>query len=125
MRKQQLVATVASKSGLPKADVSKVVDATLDAITDALKKNDDLRLVGFGTQPLVSAARLPAKKQAKFRPGKKLSEELEEPEATTHEPEAAVPDEAALEVAAALLDNANRRVSRLRRDVRKSIAAVS
>jgi DNA-binding protein HU-beta len=129
MKKRELIATVANKSGLPRADVGKVVDATLDTITKALKKNDDLRLVGFGTfavskrsstqgrdpqtgQPI----KIPAKKYAKFRPGKKLSEELAEPEGTMQEPVVAVPDEAALEVAAALLDHANRRLSRLRRD---------
>ena len=34
---------------MSKADVAKAVDATLDTITEALKKNDDVRLVGFGT----------------------------------------------------------------------------
>lgn len=89
MNKQDLVSSIADQCGMSKADVGKVVDATLDTITKALKKSDDLRLVGFGTftvskrrategrnprtgQPI----KIPAKKQAKFRPGKKLNDEL-------------------------------------------------
>ena len=49
MNKNDLCLEVAKKTGMSKADVSKAVDATLDAITDALKNNDDVRLVGFGT----------------------------------------------------------------------------
>ena len=49
MNKNDLCLEVAKKTGMSKADVGKAVDATLDAITEALKKNDDVRLVGFGT----------------------------------------------------------------------------
>lgn len=89
MNKQDLVSSIADRCGMSKADVGKVVDATLDTITKALKKNDDLRLVGFGTFTVSSRRategrnprtgqpiRIPAKKQAKFRPGKKLNDEL-------------------------------------------------
>ena len=49
MNKNELVNAVADKCGISKSDVSRTVDATLEAITDALKKNDDVRLVGFGS----------------------------------------------------------------------------
>lgn len=49
MNKNDLIAKVADASGLSKADATKAVDATLDAITAALKDGDEVRLVGFGT----------------------------------------------------------------------------
>ena len=89
MNKNDLVVEVAKKSGMSKADVSKAVDATLEVITEALKKNDDVRLVGFGTlsvsersasegrNPRTGAPiSIPASKRAKFRPGKGLNDAL-------------------------------------------------
>ena len=89
MNKNDLVVEVAKKSGMSKADVSKAVDATLEVITEALKKNDDVRLVGFGTlsvsersasegrNPRTGApSKIPASKRAKFRPGKGLNDAL-------------------------------------------------
>lgn len=49
MNKNDLVASVASDSGLSKADATKAVDAVLDAITSSLKGGTEVRLVGFGT----------------------------------------------------------------------------
>ena len=49
MNKQDLIAAVAEASGLTKADASKAVEGVFDAITGALKKGDEVRLVGFGT----------------------------------------------------------------------------
>ena len=49
MNKQDLIGSVADQGGLTKADASKAVEAVFDAITDALKKGDEVRLVGFGT----------------------------------------------------------------------------
>ena len=49
MNKNDLVASVASASGLSKADATKAVDAVLDAITSSLKGGTEVRLVGFGT----------------------------------------------------------------------------
>ena len=73
MNKNDLCLEVAKKTGMSKADVSKAVDATLDAITDALKKNDDVRLVGFGTYSVTerSASRgaEPAHRRADQDPG--------------------------------------------------------
>src|SRR3546814_7920003 len=44
-----LVAAVATGTGLSKSDATKAVDEVFDQITVALKKGDDVRLVGFGT----------------------------------------------------------------------------
>lgn len=48
MNKNELVAAVAEKAGLTKADSQSAIDAVFDAITGALKAGDDVRLVGFG-----------------------------------------------------------------------------
>lgn len=89
VNKNDLVVEVARKSGMSKADVTKVVDATLDAITEALKKNDDVRFVGFGTYTVAERSategrnprtgapiKIPASKRAKFKPGKGLNDAL-------------------------------------------------
>jgi DNA-binding protein HU-beta len=87
VNKNELVSAVADKCGLSKTDVSRTVDATLEAITDALKRNDDVRLVGFGSYSVshrsASEGRnprtgakitIPARKQVKFKSGKQLSD---------------------------------------------------
>lgn len=48
MNRIELVAKIAEKSGLTKADAEKALDGTLKAIEGALKTGDDIRLVGFG-----------------------------------------------------------------------------
>lgn len=49
MNKNELVTEVSNQSGLTKADSAKAVDAVFDAITAAMKKKDEVRLIGFGT----------------------------------------------------------------------------
>ena len=49
MNKQDLVAVVAEAGDLPKAKAGDVLDAVFEAITKALKKKQEVRLVGFGT----------------------------------------------------------------------------
>ena len=49
MKKVELVEAVAEKTGLTKADATRAIDATFDAITEALKKGEKTTLVGFGT----------------------------------------------------------------------------
>ena len=48
MKKVELVEAVAEKTGLTKADATRAIDATFDAITEALKKGEKTTLVGFG-----------------------------------------------------------------------------
>ena len=48
MNKTELVAIVAEKSGLTKKDAERVVNATVDAITESLVKGDKVQLSGFG-----------------------------------------------------------------------------
>ena len=49
MNKQDLIDAVAEASGLTKIDTGKAVDAVFDAVTNALKGGDSVRLIGFGT----------------------------------------------------------------------------
>ena len=48
MNKTELIAAVAEKSGLSKKDSEAAVVATIAAITDALKAEDKVQIVGFG-----------------------------------------------------------------------------
>jgi DNA-binding protein HU-beta len=85
MNKEQLVSAIAKESGMTKKDVSTALDATLKCVTDALKNENKVTLVGFGTfQVKERAARegrnpktgellkIPAKKVPVFSAGKGL-----------------------------------------------------
>ncbi|AJR25218.1 transcriptional regulator [Sphingobium sp. TA15] len=89
MNKQDLISAVAESSGLSKSDASKAVEGVFDAITGALKKGDEVRLVGFGTfsvsQRKASTGRNPrtgetmtikASAQPKFKAGKGLKDSV-------------------------------------------------
>lgn len=49
MNKQELIGSVADNAGLSRSDATKAVEAVFDTISNALKKGDEVRLVGFGT----------------------------------------------------------------------------
>jgi DNA-binding protein HU-beta len=49
VNKQELVASVAEKSGLTKKDSEKAVNAVFASIEQSLAKGDKVQLVGFGT----------------------------------------------------------------------------
>jgi DNA-binding protein HU-beta len=89
MNKNDLVAAVADNASLTKADAAKAVDGVFDAITDALKKNDDVRIVGFGTFSVAKrkattgrnprtgeTIQIAASKQPKFKAGKGLKDSV-------------------------------------------------
>ena len=91
MNRNELVDSVAGKADLSKAAANKAVDAVFDAITEALRDGTEVRLVGFGTFTVASRAasegrnprtgekiQIAASKQAKFKPGKRLRDELNE-----------------------------------------------
>ena len=48
MNKTELVNVVADATGIAKKDVDAVVNATIKAITDALKEGDKVAIIGFG-----------------------------------------------------------------------------
>ncbi|MEO5375529.1 MAG: HU family DNA-binding protein [Alphaproteobacteria bacterium] len=89
MNRTDVVNDVAVAAGLTKVDASKAVDAILNAITDALKDGDDVRLTGFGTFTVTERAAgvgrnprtgekiaIAASKTAKFSASKKLKDVL-------------------------------------------------
>ncbi|KAB0624090.1 HU family DNA-binding protein [Acinetobacter gandensis] len=49
MNKSELIDAIADNGGLSKADAGKALDATIAAVTNALKAGDTVTLVGFGT----------------------------------------------------------------------------
>jgi len=49
MNKTELVTAIAESSNLTKADSSRALDATINAITDSLASNEPVTLIGFGT----------------------------------------------------------------------------
>jgi len=87
MNKQELIGAVAEAAGLTRSDAGKAVESVFDNISVALKKGDEVRLVGFGTFSVskrkASTGRNPrtgepmsiaASSQPKFKAGKGLKD---------------------------------------------------
>ena len=55
MNKSELIDAVAASADLPKAAAGRAIDAMIDAITDSLKKDDPVVLVGFGNFDFVQS----------------------------------------------------------------------
>lgn len=49
MNKTQLIDQIAEKADLPKASAKAALEATIEAITETLAKEEEVALVGFGT----------------------------------------------------------------------------
>ena len=49
MNKSQLIDKIATGADISKAAAGRALDSMIDAVTDALKKDDQVALVGFGT----------------------------------------------------------------------------
>jgi len=49
VNKAELIEAVAEEADMTKAEAGRAVDAIVSTITDALTKQDDVALVGFGT----------------------------------------------------------------------------
>jgi|TARA_B100001063_G_scaffold247088_2_gene290112 DNA-binding protein HU-beta len=87
VNKSELIDAIAASADIPKAAAGRALDATVDAITNALKEGDQVVLVGFGTfavkeraartgrnpqtgEPIqIAAAKVPG-----FKPGKALKD---------------------------------------------------
>lgn len=89
MNKAELVAAVAAKAELSKKDAAEAIDAVLATITDVLKNDDKVQVVGFGTfEVRQRAARkgknpqtgavvdIPAAKVPAFKAGKALKDAI-------------------------------------------------
>ncbi len=89
MNKGELVDAVAKDAKISKAEAQAAVDSVVENVTGALKKGDKVTLVGFGTfstshrsaregrNPQTGKPiKIPAKKVAKFSPGKALKDAI-------------------------------------------------
>ncbi len=89
MNKMDLIAAVAEETELSRIKAGEVVDAVFNAITSALKKKEEVRLVGFGT--FASTVRkastgrnprtgeemaIPESTTVRFKPGKGLKDSV-------------------------------------------------
>jgi len=87
MNKGELVAFMATHSGGTKADAERALNLVVESVLKALKKGNDINLVGFGSfnirkraardgrNPKTGAKmRINAYKQPVFRAGKKMKE---------------------------------------------------
>ncbi len=70
MNKSELVAEVAKNANASKVAVEYILDETFTAITEALKKGDDVRLMGFGTFGVSARA---AREGRNLRTGAKIA----------------------------------------------------
>lgn len=86
MNKAELVAAIAAEAQMPKAQAQKALDATINAIAGALKKGENVQMIGFGTFAVVEKAarkginpatkqviEIPAKRAVKFKAGAGLA----------------------------------------------------
>jgi Bacterial nucleoid DNA-binding protein len=82
MNKTELIAAMADKSGLTKADAKRALDGFLSAVSEELKKGGKVTLIGHGTYQVIQKSarkginpktkqpiQIPAKKVVKFKPG--------------------------------------------------------
>ena len=85
MNKTELINEIAAKAECNKAVAKATLEATLDAIAEALKKEDKVALIGFGTFSVVEKEartginprtkekiEIPARKVIKFKPSTEL-----------------------------------------------------
>lgn len=89
MNKAKLVEQVAKSTKLSKSSAKQALEAVIDAIGQALKKNKSVVITGFGTFSVVKRKsrmgvnpatgekmKIEAKKVVKFKPGKALRESV-------------------------------------------------
>ncbi|MBT4483386.1 MAG: integration host factor subunit beta [Candidatus Latescibacteria bacterium] len=85
MTKADVIARIASQTGLTKTDVREVVEGFFDAVKSSFKENDPLEIRGFGTFHVVSRAPrkarnprtgeevpIPARKRPVFKPSREM-----------------------------------------------------
>lgn len=91
MKKKELAAAIAKKTGFTIADSEKAVRAFTDIVTDELKAGGKVQLLGFGTfevserpehegrNPFTGEAmHVPASRAPKFKAGKALKDALKD-----------------------------------------------
>ena len=89
MNKAELIDAIATQGGLSKAQAGQALDATIGAISEALKSGETVTLVGFGTFSVKERAartgrnpktgeelQIKASKVPSFKPGKGLKDSV-------------------------------------------------
>lgn len=89
MNKAELIAKIAEDAGITKTQANGALDSFVDAVTKALKGDDKVTLVGFGTFSVSErqsrngrnpqtgeVIKIKARKVARFKAGKELSAKL-------------------------------------------------
>lgn len=89
MNKNELIEELSDKTGFTKSDTQKFLNAYIEAIQKALRKGNEVQLVGFGTFKVTKRKartgrnpqtgkelKIPAKKVPSFRPGKALKDSV-------------------------------------------------
>ncbi len=87
MNKTELLEEIVTRSGLKKSEVTKIFDAFVETVEATLAKDDDVRIVGFGTFSVSKrkasdgrnpktgeAIKIPASNVPKFKVGKGLKD---------------------------------------------------
>lgn len=85
MNKTEFIAAVAEKAGLTKVDAKKAVDAGIEVIANAMKNQERVSILGFGSFDVTERAartgvnprtgekiKIKARKVVKFKPGAAL-----------------------------------------------------
>jgi DNA-binding protein HU-alpha len=89
MRKPELAAAIADRTGLTREKASEVITAFTDQVSAAASRGEDVTLIGFGTFNIRTreardgrnpqtgeAIRIPASKTVGFKAGKALKDEI-------------------------------------------------
>ena len=88
MNKSELLVNISEKSGLKKVEAERALNAFIETVTESLKKEEKVQLVGFGTfetrdrkaregrnpRKPDEAIKIPASKAPVFKAGKTLKE---------------------------------------------------
>lgn len=89
MNRNDLALDIATRTNMSRVEATKAVEAVFSSITDALKKGEEVKIVGFGTFTVSDRAasegrnpktgepiQIPASKVPRFKAGKGLKESL-------------------------------------------------
>ena len=89
MTKADVIARVASQTGLTKTDVRAVVEGFLESVKYSLKKDDPLEIRGFGTFYIITRAprtarnprtgaevKIPTRRMPVFKPSREMKKEI-------------------------------------------------
>lgn len=90
MNKAELINAIAKNTKMSKASATRALESTMDCIKKALKKNDDVRLIGFGTFKVAKrkarkgrnpqtgkTITIKARKVPTFKPGQELKKTVQ------------------------------------------------